>query len=99
MYVVVWSVFGWLCMMNSGETRRSRPSDHASPRRDLQKQAQTRTRALAQAKSFRLSETPSRPSERGLPKRGRVGVWGMCCRRSSGNEALFRRGICSPRRV
>jgi len=63
--------------MNSGKTRRSRPSDQASPRRDLQKQAQTRARALAQAESFRLSETSSRPSERGSPKRGRVGVWGM----------------------
>ncbi|QCD83816.1 hypothetical protein DEO72_LG2g4163 [Vigna unguiculata] len=59
---------------NSGETRRSRPSDQASPRRDLQKQAQTCARALAQAESFRLSETPSRSGERGSPKRGRVGV-------------------------
>jgi len=40
----------------------------------VQKQTQTRTRALAQAESFRLSKTPSRSGERGVPKQGRVGV-------------------------
>jgi len=60
--------------MNSGETRHSRPGDQASLRRDLQRQTQTRARALAQAESFRLGKTPSRSGERGSPKRGRVGV-------------------------
>ncbi|QCE04157.1 hypothetical protein DEO72_LG8g2190 [Vigna unguiculata] len=54
--------------MNNGETRHSRPSDPASPRRDLQKHTQTRARALAQARSFRLSEISSRSGERSLPK-------------------------------
>jgi len=77
MYGMVGIIF-WMwkygcCRMNSGETRHSRPGDQASPRRNLQRQTPTRARALAQAESFRLSETPSRSGERGSPKRGRVG--------------------------
>ena len=97
--IIVWM---WKCgcgRMNSGETWHSRPGDPASPRRDLQKQNQTRAQTLAQAESFCLSETTSRSDERGSPKRVRVGAWGMCCMCNSGEEALFGRGVFSLRQV
>ena len=97
--IIVWMWKYGCCRMNSGETWHSRPGDPASPRRDWQKQTKTRARALAQAESFRLSETPSRSGEKGSPKRGRVGAWGMCYMDSSSEEALFGQGVFSLRWV
>jgi len=82
--------------MNSGETRSSRPSDPASPRRDLQELVQTRTRALAQAESFCLSETQSRSGERGSPKRGRVkGLRHNAIGVAQARNLAFERGVLS----
>jgi len=51
---IIWICMYGYCRENSGEIRRFRPSKPASPRRDLQKQTQTHTRALAQAESSRF---------------------------------------------
>jgi len=86
--------------MNSGETQSSRPSDPASPRRDLQELLRTRARALAQAESFCLSEIQSRSGERGSPKRGRVkGLRHIAAGVAQARNLAFERGVLSPRRA
>jgi len=63
---------------------------------------QVHTRALAQAESSHLSEVTSRSSERGSPKRERVGTLARCCSLSPGEKPhLWARGglaHCWPKR-
>jgi len=70
------------------------------PRQDLQELIRTRARALAQAKSFCLSETQSCSGERGSPKWGRVrGLRHVAAWVAQSRNLAFERGVLSPRRV